>query len=138
MFNWRIDVPYRACQSMLDDGCKVTNMRIESVKIGTIGHYGNCVCLDMTASSGSSFVSVLGGWAITDSIGFVIQVLFDLFGIIDDDFVSLDKLEKEPLRVVYKDNRAVGFGHFCDDNKFVYIQELLDVIKEKTDVGREK
>lgn len=70
---------------------------------------------------------------MTRDLGFLIAVLFDLFNIVDDDYVDVNTLWDRPLRVICRGSEAVGIGNFLDDNKFFYISDLMAAFREKND-----
>jgi hypothetical protein len=135
MFNFPKDIPYRTQAEVLSDGCRLANAVVEKIEIGFVGHVSQTVvCL--TVNTGIRRYVLFADWALTRDLGFVIAVLFDTFGIIDDDYRDIQYLREKPLRLVIKKDRLVGIGNFLKDEKFLYLDDLMQELREKNDVGR--
>lgn len=110
---------------------KISNGYIDELTVGIVGHFGSCVVLSMPIvyDNGAMFCNTLSGYNFTRDCGFVIQALYKLFDLIEDDLVTLDKFKNLPCRVVVGGDRVIGVGHFMKD-KFIMFDDMVNVLNE--------
>ena len=93
-------------------GCRVKNEMIEKIDINLLGHFGNIVVLEIRTSGGFVF----SGYNMTHCIGTVLQSLYDLFDLSEEDGRRLSEIENIPCRVaIDAQGCCVGIGHFIED-----------------------
>ena len=106
-------------------GYGIENNIIERVEVNCIGHFGNCVTLEIYCHN----VCAMCHYNNTANLGFIIKKFVELMGLTDEDGIKLSNIRNVPCRIVYADphcsygSRCVGIGHFME-NKFVLIDDL--------------
>lgn len=106
-------------------GYGIENNIIERVEVNCIGHFGNCVTLEIYCHN----VCAMCHYNNTANLGFIIKKFVELMGLTDEDGIRLSNIRNVPCRIVYADqhcsygSRCVGIGHFME-NKFVLIDDL--------------
>ena len=105
----------------------IENNVINSIDINTVGHFGNCVCLEIWCSN----VSPMSQYNNTANLGFIIRALIVLLNKENEDGVRLSNLKNIPCRVVFSNKAswggtAIGIGNFMKD-QFVLIKDLVKI-----------
>ena len=110
---------------------EVKNALIEKIDLNVIGHFGNVVTLDVPINIddclySNPFFSI----SSTLNCGVLIQALFNVLDLNEDDGISISSLKKIPCRVIVSDNKTVAIGNFMK-NKFIVFEDLLKTFNEK-------
>lgn len=110
---------------------ETSNGYIEKLTVGIVGHFGSCVVVSMPViyNDGVLYCNTLSGYGLTRDCGYVIRALYELFDLIEDDLVTLDKFKNLPCRVVVGGDRVIGVGHFMKD-KFLLFDDMMQELKE--------
>ena len=103
----------------------VVNNVILGVDVNIIGHYNNCITINVNCKR----TSFLGSYGITTNVGYVIRAIVELLDLTEDDGIKLSDIRNIPIRLIYDrpdiyDGRCVGMGHFMD-NRFVLFEDLV-------------
>ena len=107
---------------VLNNEDAIENDMIMGNDIKIIGHFGNIVSLIIWTSS----VCIISGYNNTGNLGLIIKAIVELLGVDDEDGYCFSKLKNVPCRIIVRDNKCVGFGHFMKD-KFVYVNDLAKI-----------
>lgn len=104
---------------------RVVNNVILGVDVKIIGHYNNCITINVNCKR----ASFLGSYGITTNVGYVIRAIVELLDLSEDDGIKLSDIRNIPIRLIYDgpdiyDSRCVGMGHFMD-NRFVLFEDLV-------------
>ena len=103
------------------------NSMINKIDISLIGHFGNVVTVEVKTVHGNLF----GQYSATCCVGKVLQVLYDLLDLTEEDGRMLSSVYKVPCRILRDGHgQLVGLGHFLKD-KFVIDKELFKFCKEE-------
>lgn len=108
---------------------QIKNGFVKKIDLQVVGRFGNLVTLDMPISSGGGISNPLAGYNSTISCGVYIKILFELFGISEEDGIRISEIKDVPCRVVDSQFHMVAVGNFMDD-KFVMFKELPDKYDE--------
>lgn len=105
---------------------------IEELDVQVIPHFCHCVSLVMHCNC----VSPIPAYNSTGNIGYIIQMLAQLFDLREDG-TSLQELVGRRLRIVYTDKnkyngRAVAVGSPLVD-RFIFIEDLMTIGGKKND-----
>lgn len=110
-------------------GYRVKNEMIEGIDINLIGHFGNAVTLEVMVSQGVLFSC----YNMTRSIGLVLDALYELLDLTEEDGKRLSDIENVPCRVVVDSAGCrVGIGNFMED-KFLLEDDIKNVAKKVSD-----
>lgn len=105
----------------------VRNSMINKIDISLIGHFGNVVTIEVKTCHGNLFKE----YSATRCLGKVLQVLYDLLDLTEEDGRSLSSVYGIPCRIVCDVRaRAVGLGHFMKD-KFILDKDLFKFCNEE-------
>lgn len=80
---------------------KISNGLVEKIDLQVIGHFGNIVTFDMPIASGGGISNPLAGYNSTISCGVYSKILFELFGISEEDGIRISEIKDVPCRVVF-------------------------------------
>lgn len=110
----------------LNGNYSVEDNVIEELDVKIIPHFGHCVSLVMHCNS----VSPIPTYNSTGNIGYIIQLLAQLFNLREDG-TSLQELVGRRLRIVYNKKemyvgRAVAIGSPLRD-RFIFIEDLMTI-----------
>lgn len=108
---------------------KIKNGFVKKIDLQVIGHFGNLVTIDMPIVSGGCISNPLVGYNSTISCGVYIKILFELFGISEEDGIRISEIKDVPCRVVDSQFHTVAVGNFMDD-KFIVLKSLPDKYEE--------
>ena len=109
----------KTSEDVLKDGYSIKNNIIKEFDINIIGHFGNCVCLEICCRN----VHPMSGYNNTSNIGYILKSLIKLLDIEKEDGLRFSNIKNIPCRIVWKGNQSIGIGSFMED-KFVYIEDL--------------
>lgn len=109
-------------KEIYDNKCEIENNIIKDIDVITVGHFGNCVSIDMLCDNVCPFPL----WNSTHNIGYIIRALIDIFDKEHDSGAKLSVLKGTPIRIVYQERKAVAIGHFMKD-RFVLIEDLMQL-----------
>lgn len=122
-----MDYPYITLAEVGARKLLYQNSMINKIDISLIGHFGNVVTVEVKTIHGNLF----GQWTATCCVGKVLQVLYDLLDLTDENRRSLSSVYKVPCRILRDyGGRIVGLGHFMED-KFVIEEELFKFCNEE-------
>jgi hypothetical protein len=108
---------------------QIKNGFVKKIDLQVIGHFGNLVTLDMPITAGGGISNPLAGYNSTISCGVYIKILFELFGISEEDGIRISAIKDIPCRVVVSQFHMVAVGNFMDD-KFIVFKDLPDKYDE--------
>lgn len=108
---------------------QIKNGFVKKIDLQVIGHFGNLVTIDMPITSGGCISSPLAGYNSTISCGVYIKILFELFGISEEDGIRISEIKDVPCRVVFSQFHMVAVGNFMDD-KFIVFKEFPEKYDE--------
>ena len=121
--------PYLTLSECQKLGYDVQNQLIESIDLELIGHFGNIVTVSVIWGSGAGCGTtgrVFYGYNATLSCGRVLQCLFDLLDLSEENGKRLTDCRNIPARIVFKNGNPIGVGHFIKD-KFVVGEDLFNI-----------
>ena len=124
-------LPWTSFSDLENQGCFVKNAVITKAEVEVSCHYGNFVSLSVEAKLVNKGITMtcdfLSKYGMTGCLGLVIKTLFDVLCEDSDDNSPLSFLKGKPLRLAFsKNEEAVAFGSYCDDNKFLKLDSLID------------
>ena len=108
---------------------QIKNGFVKKIDLQVIGHFGNLVTLDMPITSGGGISNPLAGYNSTISCGVYIKIIFELFGISEEDGIRISEIKNIPCRVVDANFRMKAVGNFMED-KFIVFDNLPDKYDE--------
>lgn len=110
---------------------EVKNALVEKIDLNVIGHFGNAVTLDIPINIDDCLYSnPFSSISSTLNCGVLIQALFNVLDLNEDNGISISGLKKIPCRVIVSDNKTVAIGNFMK-NKFIVFEDLLKSFNEK-------
>lgn len=118
-----MNIPYLTQSQLAPMGVKTENSMIQGIDINLIGHFGNVVSVEVK----TRHCTLLRDWNATKSIGVVLQCLWDLLDLTEENGKRLSEVRNVPCRVVV-DNKTgfcVGLGNFMDD-RFLMFDDLFN------------
>lgn len=105
----------------------ITNNIIDDIRIAAVAHFANAITLTIQCVD----CSLLGNFAITDNIGYILRFLVDLFDKNNDDGTNIKLLKNTPIRLIHSNNeygKIIAIGHFMK-NCFVYLDDIAKLKK---------
>lgn len=108
---------------------EIKNGFVKKIDLQVVGHFGNLVTLDMPITTGGVIGNPLAGYNSTISCGVYIKILFELWGISEEDGIRISEIKDVPCRIVFSQFRMVAVGNFMDD-KFIVFKSLPDKYEE--------
>ena len=106
------EYPFVTLRELEKLGYRVQNEMIKKIDISLLGHFGNIVTLEILTSRGFLF----SGYNMTLCVGTVLQSLFELLDLSEEDGRRLSEIEDTPCRVVIDaEMHRIGIGHFIED-----------------------
>lgn len=110
---------------------EIKNALVEKIDLNVVGHFGNAVTLDIPINIDDCLYSnPFSSISSTLSCGILIQALFNVLDLNEDNGISISSLKKIPCRVIVSDNKTVAIGNFIK-NKFIVFEDLLKTFNEK-------
>ena len=114
-------------------GHGIENNIISDIDINIIGHFGNCVSLEIACDG----VYPISGYVNTKYIGTMLQAFIELFDLTEEDGVRISDIHNIPCRLIFKDalgkspfgQKCIGFGHFMKD-KFILTEDFVKINQE--------
>ena len=119
-----MNIPYLPQSQLAPMGLKTENSMIQSIDINLIGHFGNVVSVEVK----TRHCTLLNAWNATRCLGVVLQCLYDLLDLTEENGKRLSEVRDVPCRVVV-DNKTgfcVGLGNFMDDNRFLMFDDMFN------------
>lgn len=117
-----MDIPYITQSELAPMGVKAENSMIQSIDINLLGHFGNVVSVEVK----TRHCTLLRDWNATKCLGIVLQCLWDLLDLTEENGKRLSEVRNVPCRVIV-DNKTgfcVGLGNFMDD-RFLMFDDLF-------------
>lgn len=111
-----------------DMGHSIENNIIKGIDISVIGHFGNCVSLDVWCNN----CSIYHDHNDTKTLGFLIKSLIELFDLTEEDgYRVFSQFNDIPIRIICEGNvgwgsKVIGFGNFMKD-EFVLKEDFCKI-----------
>jgi len=121
-----MDYPYITLAEVKELDYEPKNALIAGIDLNLIGHFGDIVTLEIRLSDG---MVVFNRYNATARIGYLIQCLYDLFELSDENGKRLSEVRNVPCRILCSPDGVVGIGHFmkdrfiCEEHFFQYCEK---------------
>lgn len=122
-----MDYPYITLSEAQKLNYVVQNALIAEIDLNLIGHFGDIVTLEIRLSDGRVFFN---RYNATARIGVVLQCLYDLLELSDEDGRRLSNVRNIPCRILCSPDGVIGIGHFIDD-RFVCEDDFFQCCEKK-------
>lgn len=121
-----MNFPYLNMSDVVKCGYGLQNALIERIDLNLIGHFGNIVTLELRMSNG---YDLFRQYNATASVGILLQCLYDLLDLSEENGRRLSSVRDIPCRLVSDGKGIIGVGHFIKD-KFVTEEDFFQFCKK--------